>query len=70
VHHEPGPKPGEEFILVSYTPEGGTDSDNLLVRILLIQEADEQGPRVKVGLVDQYRYIDSGDYDYDWNAAR
>ena len=63
-----GPAPGESFVYVEYEPPGGK---NLLARILIVEEPDEEDPRprLRVALQEQYERIEAQDGRYWWDAG-
>ena len=60
----PGPKEGEQFVYVSYPPDG-KKGKNLLAQILVIVEKDERGRDVPtIALEEQLRRMEAGDDRY------
>lgn len=63
-----GPTERESFLYVEYEPQGGR---NLLARVLVVREGDEDDPtpRYRVALQEQYELIERHDGRYWWDAG-
>ena len=63
-----GPEPGQELVYVEYEEPG---KPNLLARILVVTEPDEDdpAPRRRVALKEQQDRIEARDPRYHWDAG-